>query len=282
MLSHCICGYTLDGYTENDSKAAPALKIEPKDLVLRDRGYFALTEITRILEAGAYFIYRYKHGVKYCDVQTGEPHDLLKMLSKSQITDIPVKLGGPNGSIVRLIATPVSQEVADRRRAQLKKDSHNPSKEVLDLLSWSIFITNIEASDMNTKEVYVLYSFRWRVEIMFKALKSYLNLDSIHNVSEKQLRFMVMGKMLLFVLITNLVYATLCRTIRQHYNKDLSILKLTQYLSANFPMFTEIVRELKTLPNGKKQVLKILSLYCCYDKRKKRSNQMEIFMSCLS
>jgi hypothetical protein len=70
--------------------------------------------------------------------------------------------------------------------------------------------------------------------------------------------------------------AMLCRTIRKHYNKEPSILKLTQYLSTNFPMFTEIVRELKTFPDGKNQLLKILSLCCCYDKRKKRSNQMDI------
>lgn len=251
--------------------------------MLRDRGYFVLAEIQRIIAASAYFIYRYKHGINYCDAQSGQPIDLLNILQQASQTDMPVRIAGANGQIVRLIALPVPLQIANQRRAQLKKDyRNNPSKEHLALLSWSIFITNIEPQHADIKQIFTLYRLRWRIEIVFKALKSYLNMDSIHTVSENQLKFIILGKMMMLIFITNCIYTTLSNSLQKFYNKELSILKLTQYLTQNLEILTETISTLNVIIHNKNHLLKIISTYCCYEKRKKRNNQIQILYECLS
>lgn len=275
ILCNHIIHFSLDSYSTNDIKAANQLSIQQGDLLIRDRGYFSIVEIKRILKALAHFIYRYKHGINYCHVNTGEPINLLKKLNKTKTTDIMVKLGDSNGPIVRLIAMPVKTELANMRRAKLKKQSnHQPQKEVLALLSWSIFITSIEDGEdesMNYAEIFELYKLRWRIEILFKAMKSHLNLDHIHNVSNNQLRFIVLAKLLWIVLILQFVYELLITPIKKYYDKDLSFLKLTRFITDNKNVLSDLI----ALTNKNRikdcQTLKILAKYCTYDKRKRNN-----------
>ena len=272
IRSNQFIHFSLDSYSTNDLKAANQLSIQQGDLLIRDRGYFSIVEIKRIKKALAHFIYRYKHGTNYCDVNTGEPINLLKRLNKTKTTDIMVKLGDINGPAVRLIAMPVKKELADMRRAKLKKDAkHHPQKKVLALLSWSIFITSIEDESMNYAEIFELYKLRWRIEILFKAMKSHLNLDHIHNVSNNQLKFIVLAKLLWIVLILQFVYELLITPIKKYYDKDLSLLKLTRFITDNKNVLSDLIAITQKNKIKDCQTLEILTKYCTYDKRKRNN-----------
>lgn len=78
MRSNQFIHFSLDSYSTNVPKAAIQLAIQQGDLLIRDRGDFIIAEIKRIIKALAHFIYRYKYGTNYCDVNTGEPINLLK------------------------------------------------------------------------------------------------------------------------------------------------------------------------------------------------------------
>ena len=251
ILSNDVVHFTLNSYSTNDIKVAAQLLIQEGDLILRDRGYFSIVEIIRTIKSKASFIYRYKHGINYCDTETGEPINLLKKLSKTKITDIKVKLSGINGPTVRLIAMPIKNELANIRRAKLKKESsHTPKEDVLALLSWSIFITSIEDENINYTELFELYKLRWRIEILFKTMKSHLNLDHIHNVSENQLKFIVLAKLLLIVLILQFVYELLLKPIKKLYDKDLSLLKLTRFIMDNKNVLSDLIAITKKKDKG--------------------------------
>jgi Transposase DDE domain len=272
ILCNHIIHFSLDSYSTNDIKAANQLSIQQGDLLIRDRGYFSIAEIKRIIKASAHFIYRYKHGINYCHVNTGEPINLLKKLNKTKTTDIMVKLGDINGPVVRLIAMPVKTELADMRRAKLKKQAkHHPQKEVLALLSWSIFITSIEDESMNYDEIFELYKLRWRIEILFKAMKSHLNLGHIHNVSNNQLKFIVLAKLLWLVLILQFVYELLITLIKKYYDKDLSFLKLIRLLTEHKNVLCDLMGLTHKNKINDCQTLKILAKYCTYDKRKRNN-----------
>jgi len=75
LLSNHLIHFDLDSYSVNDI-ASKKLPIQEADLLLRDRGYFSIQEISRILKAKADFIYRYKHGLLYHDISTGKAIDL--------------------------------------------------------------------------------------------------------------------------------------------------------------------------------------------------------------
>ena len=54
-------------------------------------------------------------------------------------------LNNKSKTIVRILAHPVSKEIADRRRRKTKLESKNtPSEKLLESLSWSIYITTIK------------------------------------------------------------------------------------------------------------------------------------------
>jgi hypothetical protein len=278
VLSNDFVHFALNGYSTNDVKAAAQLVIQAGDLILRDRGYFTIAEIKRMLKVKASFIYRYKHGIHYCNVETGVPIDLLKKLSKTKETCLKVKLCDKNGPTVRLIAMPIKNELADTRRAKLKKEAKNyPKDEVLALLSWSIFITSIEVEDMHYTEVFELYKLRWRIEIVFKTMKTHLSLDHIHNVSENQLKFIVLSKVLLLVLILQFVYEMLINPIKELFGRTLSLLKLARFLIDRKNVLNDLIICAGRIKEC--QELKLLAKYCTYDKRH-RNNFNYQFQQC--
>lgn len=270
ILSSRFIQFKVNTYSTNDLAAADQLSIQKGDLVLRDRGYFSIAEIIRIINSKADFIYRYKHGIGYYDLETMEPTNLLKTLDKKKTTDIKVKLTGINGPIVRLIAMPIENGLANMRRVKLKKEAKcQPKKEVLALLSWSIFITSIDDEDVNYEEIFKLYKLRWRIEIFFKTLKSQLKLDSIHNVSENQLKVIVLAKMLLILLILQFFYGLLYRPVKELFKKNLSLIKLTRLIIDNKNILRELIEFVSKKIRGDSDIMRLLLKYCTYDQRKR-------------
>ncbi|MDP3929896.1 MAG: IS4 family transposase [Bacteroidota bacterium] len=277
LLTNSLIHFSLDSYSVNDI-AAKLLNITNRDLLLRDRGYFSIKEIIRILKAKADFIYRYKHKIVYYDIKSGKPIDLLKVLNKTYITDIMVRISSPNGPMVRLIAIPVCNNLANHRRASLKKSSKStPQKDLLALLSWSIFITSIKDEDINYDEIYKLYKLRWRIEILFKALKSHLKLNHIHNVSKIQLEFIILTKIMMIILVLQFIYEPLYRPIKHLYDRDLSILKTINYLMNNKSTIYDLQEKTQEKLIKDSDMLKKFANNCSYEKRQDRTNFNEDF-----
>lgn len=274
LLSNNLVHFSLDSYSTNDL-SAETFQLRQNDLIIKDRGYFSTKDIIRTLKAKAHFIYRYKHGI-YHDTVTGEELELLKILDKYEVTDMMVKLSGIDGPMVRLIAMPVSIELANDRRAKLKKTAkHTPKQKVLALLSWSIFITSIDDENIDYTAIFKMYRLRWRIEILFKAMKSHISLDQIHNVSKVQLEFMILAKLLLTMVVLRFVYEPLCKPVMQFYNKNLSLLKITKYLMENKSVLGKLLETTNSKTIGDSVQLKIIAKYCCYEKRVKRINYMQ-------
>lgn len=271
LLNERVIYLSADPYCFNDIRKASCLDVKEGDLILRDRGYFSKAEIVRMNGLKADFIYRYKH-VTCLDVVTGKPIVLLTMLKLNPNLDIMVRLIDEQGPVVRLVANAVNEELANRRRQKLKKESKsNPGETCLALLSWSIFITSVKQEQMNYKAVYQLYTLRWRVEILFKVMKSNLNLDKIHAIPDKQFYFIIYAKLIFLILITQFIYLPARVIIKQHFNKEISILKITAFIGENPMNMIEIIEELLLYNNEPKDKLKALARYCCYEKRNRRN-----------
>lgn len=273
LKSNVFCLFSIDPYSFNDLLAAQNLAIRKGYLIIRDRGYCCLAEINRILEYQADFIYRYHHGLTYYDVHTGQIVNIYKLVKNKSKLKIQLRIGKADGPIVTLLAVRVKEDIANRRREQLKKSTkRTPSKELLQLLSWSIFFTSIEEDEIEFEEIFALYSLRWRIEIIFKVMKSHLNLDKIHNVPKHQLTFILLGKMILLVIITQFIYETVCHKIYNKTGKIISLLKLVRYLKDNINMIADLLKIITKKNYIGCHPIELLVKYCSYDHRRDRKN----------
>jgi len=279
LLAGRLVSFSIDSYSKNDQKTAPELLLEAGDLVLRDRGYLVLNELKRHLDAGADCIYCHKTGTVYLDPETRLPIDLPSVLRNcGGCLDIQVLLNNPDRTAVRLVSAPVDQETANLRRMKAKKETkgHNPSKEVLELMSWTILITTIPTARADFQRLLAIYGLRWRIEIIFKAWKSHMKFDHLHRVSKFQMMILLKARILLITCCTNILYGPLSGALWRKFKRHISLLKLMNFLSAAPSHF---LRALQSLTSGDAQnhrFHKTLLRYCCYDRRK-RLNYTQIF-----
>lgn len=276
LISGSFLSFSIDPYSINDITTAPQLDVLKGDITLRDRGYFSIDEIQRHIDAKADCIYRYRTKTILINPKTGEHINLYKLLKKKRYLDMEVCLNNVRHTKVRLVAVPVSEDIVSRRRANAKKNfnRHNPSKEVLELMSWTIFITTIPKEKASFDNILALYSLRWRVEVIFKAWKSYAAFGKIHDISENHLRIMLTARFIMIVLYTHYVFLPWSHIIRSKFKREMSLLKLYCFLTKNVEQIVMLIDSLSN--NNFNTAGKTLIKYCTYDKRI-RLNFMQIY-----
>jgi len=147
-------------------------------LLVFDLGYFDLGRFATLGAQGAKFISRLRHGTEVYDSE-GKPLNLVAYLRQQPtgLVDRPIQLGASVRLRCRLVAIRVPQEVAHRRRQQARdkaaKKGRQPTAEYLELLGWSLFVTNGSEEELTWKAVVVLYRARWQIELLFKLWKSH-------------------------------------------------------------------------------------------------------------
>ena len=154
----------------SDAKSPIALaEAEAGTLLIYDLGYFDVSRFAALDAQGAKFISRLQHGTSVYDTD-GVQLDLVTFFrgQKASLMDQMILLSATVQLCCRLVAIRVPQEVANRRRQEArekaKKKGREPSAEYLELLGWSMFVTNGKAEDLTWKAVVVLYRARWQIE----------------------------------------------------------------------------------------------------------------------
>lgn len=289
ILNNNFITFSINTYSENDLASASKIEVIGKDLWLRDRGYFSLDACIKIAKEGGDFILRYKAYTTLYHFQknaNGKPIqlDLIKKLKKNPHLKIKV-LVGKDKVPMYLVVAPAEEQIADerRRKANLKyrygsesksNSKKNMTPEYYFLCGYTIFLTSITLN-LDFKEIFALYSLRWRIEIIFKTWKSHLNFENIHNVSAHQLHILIYCRFIMNQVIYSKFYNCFLEHVLVKYNKIISIIALTKHLMLNFK------QNLKDLNAGKTDYLTDkFSKFCTYGKRKRKNYyemEQEIF-----
>lgn len=160
----------LTGATKNDQSFKDHLShIEKGGLYLQDLGYFVIENMKKIEAAGGYFISRFlKKTLVF--TKEGEEINLLSKLKKSGSRyECEVNMGKDSRFPVRLVAERVPKEVAEKRVREEKAYGHRkgytPCKRSLELMKWSIFVTNIPSTLITLEQIILAYKLRWQIEI---------------------------------------------------------------------------------------------------------------------
>jgi hypothetical protein len=270
LISGEFLDFSIDPYSKNDLLSAPGLQIGKHDLVLRDRGYSSFGEIERHVGCTADCIYRHKMKSIYLDPASGQPIDLMKLLRKNKRIDMVVCLNNKERTQVRLLAEPASDQIANKRRrkAKIEIKGHNPSKEMLELMGYTIFITTIMDTNVDLNQIIRMYSLRWKIEIIFKIWKSHLSFDKVHNISYNQLWVLLLARFIMILMYTHLMYMPCFHTVLKYCGRHLSMMKFITYIINNQEKVTGLLSML-TNCQEKNNLLETIVRYTAYDKRKR-------------
>jgi Transposase DDE domain len=196
-----------------------------------DGGYFTLAEMRAHSAEERYCITAAKAGILVIDAR-GQCWDLPSFLraQKGEEVDVQVLLGKRERVPVRLIAKRVSPEQAKRRRAnatrsqegtpkgvrrpnertrgavgkrrQRQRKQRKTSKARLQVLDWTILITNVPPELLSVDEVLVLARCRWQIELLWKLWKQIGKLDTWRSAKPYRILTEISAK-LLGLLITH-------------------------------------------------------------------------------
>jgi len=277
ILAGHFLHYSIDPYTRNDMAAALDFTAQPGDLVLKDRGYYKAEAIKACIEQGGDCIFRYKHPTTFHCAHTGKKLSLESLLKENASIDQRVIMGSKTKTQVpvRLIAFPVIEEVANLRRMKAKKEQkgHAPSKEVLHLMGWSIFITTLSKDQVSPKQIATLYSLRWRIENIFKTWKSNFCFDHIHNVSAPQLRMLLIARLTMIVLLHHHVFIPISLVLAKK-KLEFSVMKFMRYAQRNL---LHVLR-FPSKENRIEHLIEPMIRYCTMCKRKRSSLEDQLLL----
>jgi len=203
-----------------------------------DSGYFTLGEMRQHGQAGRFWLTSAKAGTLLID-ERGQCWDLLSFLraQPGDEVDVPVYLGKRERLPVRLIARRVSAEQARLRRAHANTTVEGPRKGVqkpnarqgraagkkrqrqrkrkktggarLQLLEWTILVTNVPQEKLSVDEALVLARCRWQIELLWKLWKQVGKLDTWRSAKPLRILTEIYAK-LLGLLITHWVTLLEC------------------------------------------------------------------------
>jgi hypothetical protein len=269
-------------FRNNDQSATADIlpMLTPSDLVLRDLGYAKIEVFQCIIDASAYFVSKLSYGVTIWDEIGNTQWDLLRRLKKTPFIDQMVLIGAEKKLLARLVVTKLPDDVAERRRRTADKNKSgttNHSKEYYEFLGYSVLITNVTEDIWTSKQIFTLYRLRWRIEIIFKSWKSGAlclpTLLSNEKLSYGRVMMIIYCFLILVAAFLMPIYAY-CLKIKKNDGStpNISILKLAQWFKINYQ---DIDLTLPIEPQIDK-LAQLIIAYCCYDKRKKYPNFLQI------
>lgn len=256
-------------FTDNDQGAAAEIVeiLRPGDLVLRDLGYFVIGVFRQIAELGAFFLSRLHSAATVLDPRTGQALDLTALLRGHDTLDLDVLLGCEERLPVRLVACRVPPDVAEQRRREARQNRdrrarNSPAK--LALLDWELFVTNVPRETWPTRIVAQVYGFRWRIEMLFKAWKSFLHLAAVEpKASRQQVEALVLARILHAIRFQSSTWQAVRYTLAQH-GRQASLLKTVSLLTGPG---ADRLRD--TLRDAPELLADILVQHCAYDRRRR-------------
>jgi hypothetical protein len=180
----------------------------PRDIVIGDRAYGTINGITYIKDSSADCILRLRTGcfsmydeddkkINLCDEIAG--------LDFEESREINVFIKNENGRLpIRICVKKKSKEAcknSDKKlnRRQSKKQQ-TATKETIFLSHYIVLATTL-SSDISCEEVLETYRFRWQVELVFKRLKSILDLGELPKKSEKSSLAWLNAKLMVALLV---------------------------------------------------------------------------------
>ncbi len=185
LLSQQPVGFDLHRATEQDRTIGrDTLALARRnDLLLRDMGYFDLSEFAYLEGIGAFWFTRLPLTVNLVSTD-GMP--LEKILGNARGNQIDTEVfAGEVRHKCRLVAVRADKRTAEKRRRERHEKARRLGKTASSAAlvrdGWHLMLSNIPAERISVAALAGLYRSRWAVEIQFRAWKQSLHIGTALN-----------------------------------------------------------------------------------------------------
>ena len=185
LLTGALCGIDLvDGRAADHALPIQHAPMPAGSLRLADLGFYNLTVLQTIADAGSYWLSRIQTNSRVR--LPGRPKqsilDVVTALGTADHWEGPVIIGTNVRIAARLLIQRVPAAVAAHRRQRVADDAHVKRRPVpknaLALCNWAIVITNVPPDQLSLTEAMVVLKIRWQIELLFKLWKSHGQVDT--------------------------------------------------------------------------------------------------------
>jgi Transposase DDE domain len=189
---------------------------DPGELVVADRGYSHRPGLVHVVEAKAHFIVRLNWSSVPLQRVGAQPFPLLaelRNLPEAEAVAFDLEIApSPREHLpavpVRLVVVRKSEEAAEEARRKALREAarkgHKLQPETVELAGYVLVLTSTAATDFTAEEILEIYRFRWQIELVFKRLKSLLQLDEMPAKDPDLARTFLLSKLLAALLLEDL------------------------------------------------------------------------------
>lgn len=212
----CLPDLSCDFFELTDAHGGESyqrIPVEPKDLLLADRGYSNAAGVSSVRDARGDVLVRWNSFSFPLKTLAGKPFEPLQELSKlpkrgAREWAVSFECGGRKYT-GRLCAIRKSAVATARAREKMRKTALKKHKQLdpvaLKLAEFVLVFTTVSQAVLDTREVLELYRVRWQIELRFKHLKSLLGLGCLPKYDERSCRAWIQAKLLCGLLIERLM-----------------------------------------------------------------------------
>ena len=179
-------------------------EVREGQVVLGDRGYAHREGVARVLEAGGHVVVRLASNSFPLENRRGKALGLPGCMEGLEIGelgdwDVQFRAGGTVYA-GRLVALRQSEPAAERQREYIQRAARRKGKKLtarsLKAAEFLYVFTDLPRKVLPAAEALELYRLRWQIEIVFKRLKSVLDLDGLRAKSPALARAYLYAKIL--------------------------------------------------------------------------------------
>lgn len=218
--------------------------IKSKSLVIRDLGYFSIDCLRKIAKKGSYYLSRLSSCTNvYLNIDDEEPVDipnfLEKLLNGEGSLNRKVYIGKIERFETILVAEKVPKLVKEQRINKFKNHrKKNPSPYLEKWSGYSMFVTNIPNTIFSDVFIIKLYKLRWQIELVFKNLKSNVEISYIKGTNKNRVESLIYGRLITITML--FVIQNFASSIAK--DREISGDKLTKLLKSDDRLKIAIIR----------------------------------------
>lgn len=236
---HVLENVLISEATIPDQKRAAAVHshMGKGDLIIRDLGYFVIKDFKKIVEKEAFYLSRLQKNITvYLGREEQETIDIAsyakEKIGNRGFIDLNIYIGADKQPC-RLVIYRAPEEVINKRKREEKKIAEKKgkvlSKERLNWLEFSFYITNVTEEVWPAEVIGTIYRIRWQIELIFKQWKQLFHLHIMAGTHAERVLCFLYGR-LAMIIIVNSIYAYSAWYAFETMGREVSPVKLIQWL----------------------------------------------------
>ena len=201
----------ITSFKEGESFAR--FEVRPGDVWEGDRGFAKAPGLAHIIEHGGDTLCRFTPAYLKLFNPDGTRFEIKKSLTKLYPGDIfdhdVYFVYGNKKYRGRVCAVKRSEQASRREEEHVERQAHlkgrKASEKSLFLCRYLLIFTTLRRDDFSDKNIIRAYRLRWQIEMVFKRLKSLLELGQLHKYKNESIKAFLSGKILISLLLEKMI-----------------------------------------------------------------------------